>query len=141
VFAYPGTGRPGGALPKGWNATPGVRGCTPQCCAFRDQKISFDEIGATIVWLSAESLPEQEEFAGREEIGYRLVSDQRFRVAEERLPTFELEGRRYYRRLSIVLRDGCVVKVFYPVFPPDRNAEEILTWLKRDRAVEVGGGL
>jgi peroxiredoxin len=133
AYLYPRTGVPGEPLIDGWDEIPGARGCTPQSCAYRDALAQFEELDATVVGISAQSAAEQAEFAAREQIPFALLSDQRLRLAERlRLPTFEAGGHTLYRRLTMVAREGRIEKAFYPVFPPDRNAAEVLGWL-RDR--------
>jgi peroxiredoxin len=130
VYVYPMTGTPGRALPEGWDDIPGARGCTPQSCAYRDALAEFRELGADLIGISAQSPAEQAEFAEREHIPYPLLSDDGLRLAGALgLPTFEVEGRIFYRRLTFVAAEGRIVKVFYPVFLPDRDAAEVLTWL------------
>ena len=131
VYVYPATGVPGRALPDGWDATPGARGCTPQSCAFRDRHADLVDLGAAIVGLSAQPIAEQEEFAAREHLPYPLLNDSAFALEREiGVPTFELGGRRYYRRLTLVAVAGRIEKVFYPVFPPQENAAEVAAWLR-----------
>ena len=130
VYVYPRTGRPGVPNIEGWDAIPGARGCTPQSCAFRDHVADLAARGARVIGISAQSPSDQAEFAAREHIPYPLLSDDRLELeAEMGLPTFEAGGLRLYRRLTFVARDGRIEKVFYPVFPPDRNAAEVLEWL------------
>jgi peroxiredoxin len=130
AYVYPMTGTPGEALPEGWDDIPGARGCTPQSCAYRDTLGEFRDLGAELVGISAQGTIEQAEFAEREHIPYPLLSDDGLRLADVLgLPTFEAEGRTFYRRLTFIAATGRVVKVFYPVFPPDRDAGEVLAWL------------
>ena len=130
AFAYPRTGTPGEPLPDGWDDIPGARGCTPQSCAYRDSLAEFERLGAAVVGISAQSAAEQREFADREHIPFPLLSDPELQLAELlRLPTFEAGGMRLYRRLTLVADAGTIAKAFYPVFPPDRNAREVLAWL------------
>jgi peroxiredoxin len=130
AYVYPMTGTPGQALPEGWDDIPGARGCTPQSCAYRDALAEFHGLGADLVGISAQSPAEQAEFAEREHIPYPLLSDDGLRLAEALgLPTFEAEGSTFYHRLTFVAAAGHIVKVFYPVFPPDRDAAELLAWL------------
>jgi peroxiredoxin len=130
AYVYPMTGRPGVALPEGWNDIPGARGCTPQSCAFRDTIADFTAYGATVVGISAQTTADQREFAAREHIPFALLSDAGLELARTMgLPTFETGGRTLYRRLTFVAERGRVIKAFYPVFPPDRNAAEVLGWL------------
>ena len=130
AYVYPRTGVPGQPLPAGWDDIPGARGCTPQSCAFRDSLAEFSARGATVVGISAQSHAEQAEFAEREHIPFPLFSDRELRLATLlRLPTFEVEDMTLYRRLTLIAEGGRIVKAFYPVFPPDRNAAEVLAWL------------
>src|ERR1700744_1419830 len=139
AYVYPMTGTPGRALPEGWDDTPGARGCTPQSCSYRDALAEFRGLGADLVGISAQSPNEQDEFAAREHIPYPLLSDDGLRLAEALgLPTFEAEGRTFYRRLTFIAAAGRIVKVFYPVFPPHRDAPPALAWLGGGVDSEVG---
>jgi peroxiredoxin len=130
VYVYPRTGRPGEPLPEGWDSIPGARGCTPQSCAFRDHVRDLAAYNASVIGVSAQSPADQLEFAAREHIPYPLLSDSKLSLATALgLPTFEAAGMRLYRRLTFVARNQRVVKVFYPVFPPQHNASEVLAWL------------
>jgi peroxiredoxin len=131
VYVYPRTGRPDEPLPPGWDDIPGARGCTPQACSFRDHHAEIAALGARILGLSSQTAASQIEFARRVELPYALASDPLLTVADAlRLPTFEVEGvGRLYKRLTFVAREGTIEKVFYPVFPPDRNAQEVVEWL------------
>jgi len=134
VYCYPRTGRPGEPLPPGWDEIPGARGCTPQSCAFRDHFTELEALGASVLGLSAQPLADQIEFARRVELPYPVLSDPGLELAEAlRLPTFEVAGMRLYRRLTLIARHGEIVKVFYPVFPPDRNAADVVDWLSAHR--------
>jgi peroxiredoxin len=131
AYVYPMTGTPGQALPHGWDDIPGARGCTPQSCAYRDALGDFERLGAAVVGISAQSSAEQAEFAAREHIPFPLLSDAGLRLRDALgLPTFEVEGRTLYRRLTFVAERGRIVNVFYPVFPPDRDAGAVLAWLR-----------
>jgi peroxiredoxin len=131
VYVYPRTGTPGEPLPAGWNDIPGARGCTPQSCAYRDSFAEFSALGAAVVGISAQTPEEQAEFAERTHIPFPLLGDSGLRLATElRLPTFEAGGLTLYKRLTFVAETDKIVKVFYPVFPPDRNAAEVLAWLR-----------
>jgi len=134
VYCYPRTGRPGEPLPPGWDEIPGARGCTPQSCAFRDHFTELEALGASVLGLSAQPLADQIEFARRVELPYAVLSDPGLELAEAlRLPTFEVAGMRLYRRLTLIARHAEIVKVFYPVFPPDRNAADVVDWLSAHR--------
>jgi peroxiredoxin len=131
LYVYPRTGRPGVEPPAGWDETPGARGCTPQSCGYRDWGDELRELGATVVGLSAQMLDDQREAAERLDLPHAVAADPELRLAEAlRLPTFEFEGLRLYKRLALVAEEGRIVKVFYPVFPPDENAAEVLAWLR-----------
>jgi peroxiredoxin len=130
LYVYPRAGRPGVPSLPGWDEIPGARGCTPQSCGFRDHAAELRALGATVAGLSAQTLDDQVEFAERNRMPFPVVADPELRLAAAlELPTFEVEGRRLYKRLALVAENGLIVKVFYPVFPPDRNAEEVLAWL------------
>lgn len=130
VYVYPRTGVPGEPLLEGWDDIPGARGCTPQSCAFRDTQAEFARRGAALIGISTQTPQEQAEFAEREHIPYPLLSDHDLRLAGAMgLPTFETGGLTLYKRLTFVAEQGRIVKAFYPVFPPDRNAGDVLAWL------------
>jgi peroxiredoxin len=130
LYVYPRTGRPGVSTPDGWDAIPGARGCTPQSCAFRDHHAELSALGARVLGLSAQSLDDQLEFAARNHMPFPVVSDERLELCDRlRLPTFEAEGMTLYKRITLVADQGRIAKVFYPVFPPDRNAGDVVAWL------------
>jgi peroxiredoxin len=130
AYVYPRTGVPGQPLLAGWDDIPGARGCTPQSCGYRDALAGFERLGARVVGISAQSASEQAEFATREQIPFPLLSDSDLQLAAElRLPTFEVEGITLCKRLTFVAEARRIVRVFYPVFPPDRDAAEVLAWL------------
>jgi len=134
LYVYPRTGKPGEPLPTGWDEIPGARGCTPQACAFRDLHAEIVAEGAHTLGLSAQPVAEQHEVVERLGLPYALASDPLLTVAEAlQLPTFEVDGMRLYKRLTLIADRGEIVKVFYPVFPPDRNAAEVLSWLQARR--------
>ena len=130
VYVYPRTGVPGEPLPTGWMETPGAFGCTAENCSFRDHAGQLAALNATVFGLSSQPLEEQREFAERERMPYPLLNDSELLLADELgLPTFDVAGMRLYRRLTFVAREGRIAKVFYPVFPPDSHAAEVLSWL------------
>lgn len=130
AYVYPRTGTPGEPSPAGWDDIPGARGCTPQSCAYRDSLGAFERLGAAVVGISAQNPDEQRRFAAREHIPFPLLSDSGLELASAlALPTFEAGGMTLYRRLTLVAEGGIVVKAFYPVFPPDRDAVAVLSWL------------
>nr|WP_246363461.1 peroxiredoxin [Deinococcus budaensis] len=130
LYIYPRTGRPDEALPTDWDLIPGARGCTPQSCAFRDHHAELRGAGARVFGLSTQATAFQQEAARRLHLPFPLLSDAQGRfTAALRLPTFEVDGQTLLRRVTLVLRDGAVEHVFFPVFPPDRNAADVLAWL------------
>lgn len=136
LFVFPMIARPGEALPDGWNDYPGARGCTPQSCSFKRNHERILDSGADVVYgLSSQSLSFLEEARRRLDLPYDLISDQEM-VLKERLslPSFCLNDKIYYKRLTLVLVDGLIRKVFYPVFPPDENPEDVIRFLTDGRA-------
>jgi peroxiredoxin len=126
-FFYPRSGRPDEPPIPGWDDIPGARGCTPQSCAFRDHFGEFEALGVRVFGVSAQDTGYQREFAERTHLPYPLLSDEKFVLTDAlRLPTFEAGGMRLIKRLTLVVCAGRIEKVFYPVFPPDKNAEEVL---------------
>jgi peroxiredoxin len=131
VYVYPRSGRPGVELLPGWDETPGARGCTPQSCAFRDLHGDLEQLGVRIAGLSAQSLEDQIEFAERNHMPFPVLSDPERRLGSAlELPTFEIAGLTLYKRITLVAEDARIVKVFYPVFPPDANAGDVLRWYR-----------
>jgi peroxiredoxin len=131
LYVYPRSGKPGEPSLPGWDAIPGARGCTPQSCAFRDHAEELTELGARVAGLSVQPLEDQLEFAQRNHMPYPVVADPGLRLRDELgLPTFEVAGHTLYRRLALVSEAGRILKVFYPVFPPDQNATDVVAWLR-----------
>ncbi len=131
LYVYPRAGRPGRPMASGWDAIPGARGCTPQSCAFRDHHAELDALGARVLGLSAQPLDDQVEFAERNHMPFPVVSDEGLELAAAlRLPTFTIEGETLYKRITLVASTGTIEHVFYPVFPPDRNAADVVAYLR-----------
>jgi len=132
VYIYPRSGRPGQALPTGWNAIPGARGCTPHSCGFRDHFAELKGLGvASLFGLSTQDTAYQRELVERMHLPFAILSDDGLKLTHAmRLPTFEVDGMVLMKRMAWVIDDGVISKVFYPVFPPDRNAAEVVEWLK-----------
>ncbi|HET7466884.1 MAG TPA: peroxiredoxin [Candidatus Dormibacteraeota bacterium] len=130
IYIYPRTGRPDRPVPAEWDAIPGARGCTPESCGFRDHFAEITRLGANVFGLSTQHSDYQKEAAERLHLPFELLSDSDFALTDAlRLPTFEFEGERLLKRLTLIVRDGRVEHVFYPVFPPDQHAETVFAWL------------
>lgn len=132
LYVYPMTGRPDAPLPDGWDGIPGARGCTPQSCAFRDHHAELKSLGVDHLYgLSTQTTAYQAEAAERMHLPFALLSDADHGFGQAmRLPTFEADGMTLLKRLTMVVREGHVAKSFYPVFPPDRNAQDVMDWLR-----------
>ncbi len=135
VYAYPMTGRPDVPLPEGWDEIPGARGCTPQSCAFRDHHADLLAAGAAAVFgLSTQDTAYQREAASRLHLPFPLLSDAALRLTTAlSLPVMFIEGRALLKRMALIVEAGIISRVFYPVFPPDRNAADVLSWLRAQR--------
>jgi peroxiredoxin len=132
LYLYPRTGRPGVDVPAAWDEIPGARGCTPQACNFRDHHAELAALDVGVAGFSAQTPEDQREAADRLRLPFPLLADPDLRLAAALdLPTFTFEGARLYRRLTLVARAGRIANVFYPVFPPDRSAEQVLAWLRK----------
>lgn len=133
IYVYPMTGRPDVPLPQGWDGVPGARGCTPQSCSFRDQYAEFATLNAGVFGLSAQSTEYQCEARERLHLPFQLLSDDSLELKRIiNLPTFSIAGMELYKRLTLIVNDRTIEKVFYPVFPPDQNAEIVLAWLREN---------
>jgi peroxiredoxin/very-short-patch-repair endonuclease len=131
LFCYPRTGRPDEELPPGWNAIPGARGCTPEACGFRDAHAQFTDLGVRVLALSTQSQEYQGEMASRLHLPFPVLSDERLELTTAlRLPTFETSGMTLLKRLTLVIDDAKITHVFYPVFPPDAHAHQVLARLR-----------
>jgi peroxiredoxin len=147
VYVYPRTGRPDQESPVGWNDIPGARGCTPQSCAFRDHHDELRRASAAHVFgLSTQDNADQREAAERLHLPFELLSDEGLAFARTlKLPTFEVAGMRLIKRLTLIARapriagEAVIEKVFYPVFPPDRNASDVIAWLLKKKARVASG--
>ena len=131
IYVYPMTGRPGTALPPDWDQIPGARGCTPQSCGFRDHHAELAALGAGVFGLSTQDSDYQREARDRLHLPFELLADPALKLGDMMgLPSFDAGGARLYKRMTLIARDGRIEKVFYPVFPPDRNAADVLSWLQ-----------
>lgn len=130
VYCYPRTGQPDVEPPKGWNQIPGARGCTPQACGFRDSYGELRALGVEVFGLSTQTADYQLEAVRRLNLPFDLLSDSELSLTNAlKLPTFEIESMTLIKRLTLIISDGRIEKVFYPVFPPDKNAAEVIEWL------------
>jgi peroxiredoxin len=131
IYCYPRTGVPGKPLPEGWDAIPGARGCTPQACSFRDHHHELSLLKVDVFGFSTQTTEYQREMAGRLHLPFEILSDAEFKLCDAmRLPTFEVEGMRLVKRLTLIVRAGRIEHVFYPVFPPNESANQVLRWLR-----------
>src|SRR5476649_2158008 len=135
VYIYPRTGVPGVDLPPGWNEIPGARGCTPQSCGFRDHFNELKRLGvAQLFGLSTQDTAYQQEAATRLHLPFAILSDEKLAFAKAmKLPTFAVDGMTLLKRMALVIDDGVIAKAFYPVFPPDKNAGEVIAWLQASK--------
>jgi len=135
IYAYPMTGRPDRQLPQGWDDIPGARGCTPETCGFRDHHKDLAKLHAEVFGVSTQDTAYQQEMVKRLEVPFEVLSDEQMAFARAlKLPSFTVDGMTLLKRLTIVARSGRIEHVFYPVFPPDKHAEEVIAWLKRHPA-------
>lgn len=135
VYFYPMTGRPDAPPMVGWNEIPGARGCTPQSCSFRDLHSDLLGLGAKVYGVSSQSSEDQKEAIQRLRLPFELLSDSSFElVSALMLPTFEYGSLRLIKRLTLVIKNGSIRKVFYPVFPPNENAANVIAWLQKNGA-------
>jgi len=136
VYIYPRTGRPGQALPTGWDGIPGARGCTPQSCSFRDHHGELTRLGvAHLYGLSTQDTAYQKEAVERLHLPFALLSDESLAFSKAmKLPLFTVDGMTLIKRMALVIDDGVITHVFYPVFPPDKSAEDVVQWLKKSGA-------
>ncbi len=131
IYCYPMTGVPGKPLPEGWDLIPGARGCTPQACSFRDHHQDLSQLKADVFGMSTQTTEYQREMADRLHLPFEILSDDEFKICDElRLPTFEVDGMRLVKRLTLIIRGGRMEHVFYPVFPPNQSADQVMRWLQ-----------
>jgi peroxiredoxin len=131
IYCYPMTGVPGRPLPEGWDAIPGARGCTPQACNFRDHHEDLLQLQAEVFGLSTQTTEYQREMADRLHLPFEVLSDFEFQLCDAlRLPTFEVEGTRLLKRLTLIVRGRRIEQIFYPVFPPNESADQVLRWFR-----------
>jgi peroxiredoxin len=133
IFCYPKTGVPGKPIAAAWDEIPGARGCTPQNCGFRDEYANLQRVGVKQLFgLSTQSTSYQQEAAERLHLPYLLVSDENLALTHAlNLPTFDFDGETLIKRLTLILDDGVITQVLYPVFPPDKSAAQTLAWINQ----------
>jgi peroxiredoxin len=135
IYIYPMTGRPDTPLPDGWDQIPGARGCTPQSCSFRDHSEELKKLNATVYGLSTQTTTYQSEAAERLHLPFALLSDEVLQFSKAlSLPTMDVEGQTLIKRLTLICKDKEIIHVFYPVFPPDANADQVIEWLHQKKA-------
>jgi peroxiredoxin len=135
VYIFPRTGVPGVDTLPGWDQIPGARGCTPQSCSFRDHFGELRRLGVVQLFgLSTQDTAYQLEAATRLHLPFAILSDEKLTLAKAlKLPTFTTAGMTLLKRMALVIDDGAITKAFYPVFPPDKNAEEVIVWLQASK--------
>jgi peroxiredoxin len=135
VYVYPRTGRPGQVMPTGWDGIPGARGCTPQSCGFRDHFADLKRLGVKELYgLSTQTTDYQREAVERLHLPFAILSDATLALTGAlNLPTFAVDGMTLIKRMAWVIDDGAIAHVFYPVFPPDKSAEEVVNWLQASK--------
>src|ERR1700677_1462450 len=131
IFFYPRNAQPHETIPEEWNVIPGARGCTPHSCGFRDLHREFQALGFQVFGASTQDTEYQKELVHRVHLQFEVLSDAGFKLVNAlKLPTFEYRGLRLVKRMAWIIEGGKITKLFYPVFPPDKNADEVLAWLK-----------
>jgi peroxiredoxin len=135
IYLYPMTGRPGTALPDGWDEIPGARGCTPQSCSFRDHYLELRAFNTSVYGLSTQSTEYQKEAATRLQLPFPLVSDNNLEFMKSlNIPIIKVEGMLLSKRVTLIADNGIIEKVFYPVFPPNENVNEVMAYLNANTA-------
>lgn len=133
LYFYPMTGRPDVELPEGWNEIPGARGCTPQSCSFRDNNQVLTNLNAKVYGISTQSTAYQKEMVERLHLPFEVLSDEDLKLAKElNLPTLIVNDMTLIKRITLICKDNKIVKVFYPVFPPDKNVDEVINWIENN---------
>jgi peroxiredoxin len=135
IYIYPRTGVPGVDPPAGWDAIPGARGCTPQSCSFRDHFAELISLGvARVFGLSTQDTAYQQEAVKRLHLPFPILSDEKLALTEAlKLPTFSAAGMTLLKRMALVIDDGIITKAFYPVFPPDQSAAQVIAWIQESK--------
>ena len=130
LYFYPLTGKPGKSLPDGWDQIPGARGCTPQACSFRDHYKELKELDAQVFGISTQTSGYQKEVVERLHLPFSILSDSQLILAKSlKLPLFKVDSMQLNKRVTLIIHDGIITKVFYPIFPPDKHVDEVINWL------------
>ncbi len=133
LYFFPMMGMPGKELPSGWNEIPGARGCTPQNITFSENNDSLKKFNAVSIGVSSQSIYDLEQLSSIRKLSQEIVSDNKLEFQKNlNIPIFEIEDKIMYKRLTLIVKDSKIIKVFYPVFPPDKHIFEILEWLKKN---------
>ena len=133
-YCYPMTGQPGVKLPESWDLIPGARGCTPQSCSFRDHYQELQAFSTQVYGISTQDSATQTEAVERLHLPFELLSDADLKLTNAlQLPTFDVENKRLIKRITLIIQERKIVKVFYPVFPPAQNAGDVIKWLKLEK--------
>lgn len=133
IYVYPRSGVPGVPLPQGWDLIPGARGCTPESCGFRDHFSELQKLGADVFGLSSQDHDYQKELVEQLELPFPILSDPDLEMQKNlRLPMFMAAGMELYCRLTLIIRKGMIVHIFYPIFPPDAHAGDVVEWLEKN---------
>lgn len=133
IFFYPMNGRPDLPPMIGWNDIPGARGCTPQSCSFRDNSSRLEKLGVKVIGISSQPLLDQKEANVRLNLPFELLNDSQLELTKAmNLPTFEYDSSTYIKRITIIAENGVIKKTFYPVFPPDKNVNDVIEWLEHN---------
>ena len=131
LYCYPRTGTPNTQLPEGWDQIPGARGCTPQSCAYRDHYQEIKALGAEVFGLSTQTMEYQTEMVNRLHLPFPVLSDGRFEFQRAlNLPTFDVAGMTLLKRLTMIIGDGEIEAVHYPVFPSDSDPAWVIKELQ-----------
>ena len=132
IFFYPMNGRPDSSPMIGWNDIPGARGCTPQVCSIRDKYATFEALNVKVFGVSSQTLTDQKEASIRLLLPFELLNDTQLKLTKAmNLPTFNYESSTYIKRITLIMIDGVIKKIFYPVFPPDKNILDVIKWIER----------
>jgi len=133
LFCFPMTGHPEKPLPMGWDDIPGARGCTPQTCSFRDHYDDLIKLNAIPIGLSTQSVDDLKEMTKRLKIPYDVVSDANLNFANLiKLPTFKVDKKVFIKRVTLIIKNSIIKKVFYPIFPPNLHIKDVINWLKNN---------